>query len=56
MLAGLRERTREGRGTPEPARPDTIDQQPLALARRDQDSRTVTLVLDAAVGAFTGQP
>jgi hypothetical protein len=48
MLAGLRERTREGRGTPEPARPDPIDQQPLALARRDQDSRTVTLVLDAA--------
>ena len=48
MLAGLRERTREGRGTPEPARPDTVDQQPLALARRDPDSRTVTLVLDAA--------
>jgi hypothetical protein len=33
---------------PEPARPDTLDQQPLALARRDPDSRTVTLVLDAA--------
>jgi hypothetical protein len=48
MLAVLRERTREGRGTPEPARPDIIDQQPLALARRDADSRTVTLVLDAA--------
>jgi hypothetical protein len=48
MLAGLRERTREGHGMPEPARPDTLDQQPLALARRDPDSRTVTLVLDAA--------
>jgi hypothetical protein len=48
MLAGLRGRTREGHGTPEPARPDTVDQQPLALARRDPDSRTVTLVLDAA--------
>jgi hypothetical protein len=32
MLAGLRERTREGHGTPEPARLDTGDQ-PLALAR-----------------------
>jgi hypothetical protein len=47
MLAGLRERTREGRGAPEPARPDTAGQ-PLALARRDPGSRTVTLVLDAA--------
>jgi hypothetical protein len=47
MLVGLRERTREGRGTPEPARPDTAGQ-PLALARRDPGSRTVTLVLDAA--------
>ena len=26
MLAGLRERTREGRGTPEPTRPDTAGQ------------------------------
>jgi hypothetical protein len=48
MLAGLRERTREGRGTSEPTRPDTASQQPLALARRDPGSRTVTLVLDAA--------
>jgi hypothetical protein len=48
MLVSLRERTRESRRTPEPARPDTVDQQPLALARRDPDSRTVTLVLDAA--------
>ena len=47
MLAGLRERTRQGR-TPEAAQPDTVAQQPLVLARRDPDSRTVTLVLDAA--------
>lgn len=48
MLAGLRERTRQGRSTPEAAQPDTGAQQPLVLARRDPDSRTVTLVLDAA--------
>ena len=47
MLVGLRERTRQGR-TPEAAQPDTGAQQPLVLARRDPDSRTVTLVLDAA--------
>ena len=47
MLAGLRERTRQGR-TPEAAQPDTGAQEPLVLARRDPDSRTVTLVLDAA--------
>jgi hypothetical protein len=48
MLAGLRERTREGRGTPEAARPDASGQEPIALARRDPGSRTVTLVLDSA--------
>jgi hypothetical protein len=48
MLADLRERTRGGRGIPEPDRPDMVDEQPMALARRDPDSRTVTLVLDAA--------
>jgi hypothetical protein len=47
MLAGLRERTREGRGTPGPARPDTAGR-PITLARHDPDSCTVTLVLDAA--------
>ena len=47
MLAGLRERTREGRSTPEPTRPDTAGQ-PITLARHDPGSRTVTLVLDAA--------
>ena len=47
MLAGLRERTREGHGTPGPARADTAGQ-PITLARHDPGSRTVTLVLDAA--------
>ena len=47
MLAGLRERTREGHGTPGPPRPDTAGQ-PITLARHDPGSRTVTLVLDAA--------
>ena len=51
MLAGLRERTREGRGTPEPTRPDTAGQ-PITLARHDPDSRTVTLVLDAATASI----
>jgi len=48
MLAGLRERAREGRGVPEPAWPDTGGQQPIVLARRDPDSRTFTLIMDAA--------
>jgi hypothetical protein len=47
MLAGLREKTREGRSRPEPTRPDTAGQ-PITLARHDPGSRTVTLVLDAA--------
>ena len=48
MLAGLWQRTREGRRMPEAARPDAGDQQPLAVARRDPGTRTVTLVLDAS--------
>ena len=48
MLAGLRERAREGCGMPEPAWPDTGGQQPIVLARRDPDSRTITLIMDAA--------
>jgi hypothetical protein len=48
MLAGLRERTRDGRPMPEPAWPDTSGQQPIVVARRDPDSRTITLILDAA--------
>ena len=52
MLAGLRERARQSR-TPEAAQPDTGAQQPLVLARRDPDSRTVTLVLDSATANIT---
>jgi hypothetical protein len=48
MLTGLRGRTRQGRSTPEAAQPDTGAQEPIVLARRDPDSLTVTLVLDAA--------
>jgi len=46
MLTGLRERTREGHGMPEPAWPDTSGQRLIALARRDPDSPTITLILD----------
>jgi hypothetical protein len=47
MLAGLRERAREGRGMPEPAWPDIGGQQPIVLARRDPDTRAITLIMDA---------
>jgi hypothetical protein len=48
MLAGLRQRTREGRRMPKSARRDAGDQQPFVLARRDPGSRTITLILDAS--------
>ena len=47
MLTGLRDRIREGRGMPEPAWPDTDGQHVIALARRDPDSRMITLLMDA---------
>ena len=46
MLAGLRERAREGRSMPEPAWPDAPGQELVVLARHDPDSPTVTLILD----------
>ncbi len=46
MLTGLRDRVRDGR-MPEPSWPDTDGQRPIALARRDPNGRTVTLILDA---------
>ena len=46
MLTGLRDRIREGRGMPEPAWPDTDGQHVIALARRDPDSRMITLLMD----------
>ena len=48
MLAGLRQKTRQGRRLPEAGRPDPGDQQPLAVARRDPRTRTITLILDAS--------
>jgi hypothetical protein len=47
MLTGLRDRIREGRGMPEPAWPDADGQQLIALARRDPNSRAISLILDA---------
>jgi hypothetical protein len=48
MLAGMRDRARQGISPPEPAWPDTDGPQPLALAGRDSENRTVSLVLDEA--------
>ena len=47
MLTGLRDRVRDGRGLPEPSWPDTDGQRLIAMARRDPDSHTVSLILDA---------
>ena len=47
MLTDLRDRDRDGRGLPEPAWPDTDGQQLIAMARRDLNGRTVSLILDA---------
>ena len=46
MLASLRDQTRHGRGLPERAWPDTEAPRPLALAGRNPETQTVTLVLD----------
>jgi hypothetical protein len=52
MLAGLRDQVREGRGMPEPAWPDTDGQRFVALARRDPNSRMITLLLDATTATI----
>jgi hypothetical protein len=46
MLAEFHERARQGRARPEPTRPESDGPRVLALARRDPESQTVSLVLD----------
>ena len=58
MLAGLHERARQGRVQPKQAWPETEGPQIVALADRDPESQTVTLILDsttanAAIFAIT---
>ena len=48
MLADLRDRVKDGREPPQPARPDAGGQPLIAMARHDPDSQTVSLILDAA--------
>ena len=47
MLAGLHDRARHGHTVPEQDWPETEGPRPVALAGRNPDSQTVTLVLDA---------
>ena len=46
MLAGLRDRVRQGTAAPEQAWPDADSPQVIALARHDPGNRTVSLILD----------
>jgi hypothetical protein len=48
MLTGLRDQVRQGTSPPEPAWPDTDGPQVLALAGRDSENHTVSLILDEA--------
>jgi hypothetical protein len=62
MLAGLRDRVRQGLAPSEPTWPDTNGPQVIALARPDPRGRTVSFILDAttaniamfAVSAYAG--
>jgi hypothetical protein len=51
MLAGLHQRARQGLAHPEQAWPETDGPQIVALAGRDPDSQTVSLVLDATTAS-----
>ena len=51
MLARLHERARHGRVQPKQAWPETDGPQIVALADRDPESQTVTLILDATANA-----
>jgi hypothetical protein len=51
MLAQFHDRVRQGRVHPEQAWPDSDGPRILALARRDPESQTVILVLDATITA-----
>ena len=52
MLAGLRDRARQGRTPPERTWPETEGPRPVALAGRNPDSQTVTLVLDPTTASI----
>lgn len=53
MLADLRERVRHDRSAPEPAWPDADGPPVVAAARRDDESRTVSIILDATTANIT---
>jgi hypothetical protein len=48
MLAGLHDRVRQGTAAPQQARSDTDGPQVLAVAKRDPEGHTVSLILDEA--------
>jgi hypothetical protein len=52
MLAGLHDRARHGRTHPERTWPETEGPRPVALASRNPESQTVTLVLDATTASI----
>jgi hypothetical protein len=52
MLAALRDQARHGRAHPERTWPETEGPRPVALAGRNPDSQTVTLVLDATTASI----
>jgi hypothetical protein len=52
MLSDLHDRARHGRALPEQAWRETDEPRPVALAGRNPDSQTVTLVLDATTASI----